>query len=284
MKNLYTFSLAAVSLLAAQHVSGQAFSFKERGWGFYVNAGLHSTSADTRFENLGFAGNFLKGETPGNDAEDDARPTARYANPGSQLYSFGIGGLGIASGIVFGGEINYYSSSNKDAALVNPQIATGVAGHNYTLSAQNYGADVMLKLGVIAYQSAGFVIYPTVGVGYGTFGTNLKDSRDNRYYPFYAGDGNNENRYVHNSNVVLDFALNPEYYVGSSEKDKAKGFKIGVSVGYRLQLANNNYMASFKSVSDDVYTKANISRSDMPKMGLNGFYAKLTIGLGKVYK
>ena len=277
MKKIYAYAgIAALTLAAGTNSFGQAFSFKEKGWGFYVNGGGLFSDADKRFDKLG-----LNEVSIGNDAQDGTRDDAVYPNPGSSLISFGIGGLGISSGIVYGGEVNFLMSSKKEASYIDSKTATGKAGHNYSLSGQNAGVDVIAKIGVIAYQAGGFVIYPTVGVGYGLYGTNLQDSRDNRYYPFYAGEGNNENFFISNSNVLFDFALNPEYYVGSSEKDKAKGFKIGLSLGYRVQLASNKYSTNFKSSKAAPYV---VGDYELPKLGLSGFYVKLAIGLGKVYK
>ena len=251
---------------------GQAFSMNERGWGFYVNAGYVASNADKRFAALSFGDLAISNQIP------ETRPNARYPDPGNGLYSVGIGGFGISSGIVYGGEVNGFMSGKKSADLIDNTITEGTAGYNYTLSCTNYGADILAKIGVVVVQTNAFVLYPTVGIGYGLFGTLLKDSRDTRYYPSYSGSGNNEYRYISNNNAVLDFALHPSLFVGKGEKNKAKGFLLGLSLGWRWQIASDSYMASFKNVT---YTT---DSEKLPARGLSAFYMKLNIGIGRVSK
>jgi hypothetical protein len=78
---------------------------------------------------------------------------------------------------------------------------------------------------------------------------------------------------------VYDFGIGAQYMLGASTEDRAKGFSLGLRMGYKLQQASNNILVNEKKVADGLEDE---DKNKVPKVDLSGFYIKLLIGFGKI--
>lgn len=270
-KHLLLAALAACPLLAtAQSV----FSLSESGGGFYVAPGLYTANAQDQYTKLALA------TVEGNDAADNARAAVAYPMPSNSMLGAAIGGFGCRSSILFGGELNVYYGAPKSSSLTDQTLATGAAERNFTLKTSALAADVQAQVGVVAFRAAGLVVAPIVGIGYGGSGLFLSDSRANRQYPAYVGTGNQENKFVYNNGLVFDIGLGADYYLGGN-KDAAKGFRLGLKVGYRMQSAGTWNATGGGIAARDIL---NAPIAAPATQGSQGLYLKLVLGVGRVGK
>jgi hypothetical protein len=246
------------------------FKFTDKGSAFYANVGIYASDNDDRFKKLAM---IEKART--NQAENVNVP---MTNP--NILVVGLGGYGVSSSITFGGELNGYlgAANTYSIATTNP---------SYNLKAQEMGVDIMATVGAILVREQGFIVHPQIGIGYGGMTNRIKDSRaTGRNYPVYATQLNSkENVVVWNGGLVLDGGLNLDYLTGS-DNVVAKGFTIGLKVGYRTQLANENIRIngeSAESVPAEV-TAGKYAKYTLPSLGSGGPYIKLTIGVGTIKK
>ena len=291
-------SVVAASLTAQAQIN--AFKFNQRGGGFNVTVGGFNSNFDKIYDN------YRLEKVVGNSPDDLLGGPGKFEKPSNLLPAIGIGGYGVSSSIIFGGELNFYggTTASKDysfTALEKPLVAE--KNRKYTLKTNFMAVDALATFGVIVLSSKHFAIYPLIGVGYGASAVRLRDDKDNRQYPFYTlvGDnGNKENMFISNQNVVLDFSVNADFYLGGGKSDESKGFKLGVRVGYRNQLASFGYKANYKSIQDNLEdndlaknpvfysqydTKPITSEEQIfKKLGNSGPYVKLTIGVGNLKK
>lgn len=264
--------LAAASLtFSASAQDKPFFSMDQKGGGFYVSPGIYASNIGSQYDKLG-----LDDVPPNNPQQLISRQAVTYPKPSNTLYSIGIGGFGCRSNILFGGEANFYLGSSKSAALVDSNQSPTAVDRNYTLKSSALGADVLATVGVVAVRKQGLVIAPILGLGYGGMSTVISDSRDLRQYPLYA-PGNQENKYLYNASFVFDIGLGIDYYMGGDD-DKAKGFRLGVKVGYRNQIAGD-----WIDRGDKFATSYNGQALDpIAKLGSNGMYVRLVLGVGSI--
>jgi hypothetical protein len=195
------------------------------------------------------------------------------------VLALGIGGYGIRSSIIFGGELNFYLGSNKSSVLTDSTLNSQAADRTYTLKSNAIGADVMATVGIVALRAGGLVVKPLLGIGYGGMSIRISDSRPNRQYPIYTS-GNQQNQYLYNAGLVLDFGIGADYHF-SGLSERAKGFKVGVKIGYRTQSAGEWVNRGDKFRTKD-YTGA--ATPAIAKLGSDGVYLKISIGVGSCGK
>jgi hypothetical protein len=78
----------------------------------------------------------------------------------------------------------------------------------------------------------------------------------------------------------MDFGLGAQYMLGSSTEDRAKGFSLGLRVGYKMQLASDDILVNGNKKAKDSFVPTD--NVVLPNMGLSGVYAKLLIGFGRI--
>lgn len=271
MKKALLLLASAAIALSASAQDRPFFSMDQKGGGFYVTSGIYASNIGSQYDKLGLD------DVAGNDSADLAtRDAVSYPKLSNTLYSIGIGGFGCRSNILFGGEANFYLGSSKSASFVDSRQTAQSIDRNYTLKSSALGADVLGTIGIVAVRKSGLVIAPILGLGYGGMSTVISDSRDQRQYPIYA-PGNQENKYLYNASFVFDLGLGVDYYMGGDE-DRAKGFRLGVKVGYRNQFAGDwidrgdKFATSYKGQAFE----------PVSKLGSNGLYVKLVLGIGTI--
>jgi hypothetical protein len=147
------------------------------------------------------------------------------------------------------------------------------------------GGDALLNLGFVAIRKRGFIAYPMVGIGYGASGLWLQSQSSERTYPRLTkivtdGDNNLQNMIIWTRNSVLDFGIGAQYMFGASTEDRAKGFSLGLRLGYKMQVKTDNILVNANKKAKDSFTDAeNVS---LPKLGYSGAYVKLLIGFGRI--
>jgi hypothetical protein len=146
--------LLAMPLLAHAQVS--VFSFNQDGGSFYVHAGTYGSNIQDQYDALKL--NAVRGNDAQNVDTLGRQPIA-YPKPSASLLNFGIGGYGIRSSIIFGGEINFYVGSNKSAGLTDTTLNPTAADRNYTVKSTSLGTDIMATLGIVALRAGGLVAY-----------------------------------------------------------------------------------------------------------------------------
>jgi hypothetical protein len=208
---------------------------------------------------------------------------ATYKQPSNGLLFTGFQGYGVFNSFILGGELNWAygtstSGTQRDSVFSTKQIQ--VSGTTARFSA----ADVLFNVGFVAFRKRGFVAYPMLGIGYGASGLWMQSQSNNRTYPEIANivtrsDGNLQNIIVWTRNTVLDFGIGAQYMLGASTEDRAKGFSLGLRVGYKTQLATDNVLVNANKNAKDSFTGENIS---LPSIGYSGAYVKLLIGFGKI--
>jgi hypothetical protein len=142
----------------------------------------------------------------------------------------------------------------------------------------------MLDVGFIAFRKRGLVAYPLIGFGYGVSGLWLQSQSDSRTYPALTsvvtdGDNNLQNMFIWTRNTVLDFGLGAQYMFGASTEDRAKGFSLGLRVGYKTQLGTDNILVNANKNAKDSFPLQSVT---LPKIGYSGAYVKLLIGFGRI--
>ena len=249
--------------------------FKDFGSGFYVNTGIYASNNATRYDKLAA---LEVNRLPGGG------PKVTVPKPSTSLIAIGIGGYGVSSGITYGGEVNgYIQGATKSNLTDNSTATTANPTGKYELAATPFGVDIMAMVGAILVREKGFVLHPQLGIGYGGMAMRIADGRSkNRNYPVYALDfDDKENVVVWNANLVLDAGLNIDYYF-NADKDRARGFKLGIKVGYRAQLASNNVRVNGSTADADpeAVTAGDYKTYTTPSLGSGGPYIKLCIGVG----
>lgn len=275
-------SLVLSSFFIASAVQAQEiFRFNSGGGGFNVQAGV---------QKLDFSDYFQDGKEFDCGMGQRTRDTVGgvfksvFNKPSTTVLTWGLQGYGAFNSIILGGEINGFAGASASGTQTdtyrNPQ-RTALFGTTTRVA----GGDVLLNVGLVAYRKRRLVAYPMVSVGYGASGLWLQSESDKRAYPKLAqvvtsSDNNLQNIFIWTRNVVADFGIGAQYMLGSSTEDRAKGFSLGLRVGYKMQLASDDILVNGnKKAKDSFPASANVT---LPSMGLSGLYAKLLIGFGRI--
>jgi hypothetical protein len=143
--------------------------------------------------------------------------------------------------------------------------------------------DVLFNVGFVAVRKRGLVIYPMMGIGYGASGLWLKSQSTQRIYPrvtdvVTATDRNLQNIFVWTKSPVLDLGIGAQYMLGASTEDQAKGFSLGIRLGYKMQFATNRILINANKNAADSYD----GDVNLPKVGYAGPYVRLLIGFARI--
>jgi len=281
--------LSLLSFLIAFGAQAQeVFKLNSSGGGFNVMIGYQ-----------GFNGSdfFAKGkpfdcgyrEEVRSDAADKpaSRNKATYTQPSGGVITSGFQGYGVFNSFIIGGEFNTFYGSSSSGTQKDSSYATGFIS-SFGTTSRYAGGDALLNIGFVAFRKRGFIAYPMIGVGYGASGLWLQSQSNQRSYPLLTkvvtdGDDNLQNMIIWTRNTVLDFGIGAQYMLGASTEDRAKGFSLGLRLGYKMQLATDNVLVNANKKAKDSFTKADYPNGvTIPSIGYSGPYIKLLIGFGRV--
>ena len=215
------------------------------------------------------------------DSASKTTSVANFAKPSGGMMNFGFQGYGLYKSIILGGELNVgvgNASSGKQFILRSKGDST-----YGTTSTQSFGGNLMFNVGMVALRKKGLIVYPLIGIGFGSSGIRMKASAASRVYPDFTNvitDANQQNMLVWTSNAVFDIGLGAQYILGKATEDNAKGFSLGFRIGYNTQFATDNIKVNQKNAIDNPDWKT--SKPTLPKIGASGLYAKLLIGFGRI--
>ncbi len=277
-------SIAISSGAFAQEI----FKLNSFGGGFNVIMGYQSYNSSSYFSEKTGIGDVLTGTRFSEKIRYD--DTAVFKQPSSAVLNMGFQGFGVFNSFVLGGELNFNlgspaNGSHRVLAFDSLGKALPSGNKSFTTSSRVLGADFLVNIGFIAVRKRGLIVYPMLGFGYGLSGILLSSEASNRLYPGIASvvtdsDPNLQNIFIWTKTPVFDFGLGAQYMLGASTEDRAKGFSVGLRMGYKLQPQTNTILANAnKNVADGLSDE---DKKLVPNVGLSGFYVKLLIGFGKI--
>jgi hypothetical protein len=265
----------------------EVFKLNSFGGGFNVMLGYQGYNPSSYFSDKTGIGDELTGiRTSGNLVTTS---TATFNKPSSGVLNMGFQGFGVFNSFMLGGELNFNlgtpsESEHKEETFENGVLVSS-ANKTYKTTSRLAGADVLVNLGFVALRKRGLIVYPMVGFGYGMSGLLLSSDAPNRLYPGIASvvtesDPNLQNIFIWTRTPMFDFGLGAQYMLGASTEDRAKGFSVGLRMGYKLQPQSNTILVNAnKNVADGLSDE---DKKLVPNVGLSGFYVKLLIGFGKI--
>lgn len=279
MNFIKTAALLALLFCLSLPLSAQEFfKMNTSGGGFNLLLGKQSFRFGDYFQrdSLNLSGALEK------NLKEKYRDSAYFGQPVGALNVIGFQGFGINNSLVMGGELRVGLtgiSSGKQLRFdsTGKQVKEGIT------QTRGFGMNVMASLGYIVLRKRGLIVYPLVSGGLGLSGVHINNKADTRIYPKVAGivtetSSNIQNIGVWTSSPSLDFGLGAAYYIGRSTEDNAKGVCLGFRLGYNMQFTNDNIKVNwFKNAKDNIDWR----NPQLPKVGVRGFYAMLTIGFGR---
>ncbi len=199
----------------------------------------------------------------------------------------GFQGFGLVNSFILGGEMNFGLGALQTGSQVDEIYKLSdnsfSARNTSATSSRNIAMDVLFNVGFVAVRKRGLVIYPMMGIGYGASGLWLKSQSTQRIYPSVtdvvtATDRNLQNLFVWTKSPVLDLGIGAQYMLGASTEDQAKGFSLGIRLGYKMQFATNRILINANKNAADSYD----GDVDLPKVGYAGPYVRLLIGFARI--
>jgi len=278
MKNKSTKIFALLLMVSLSASAQEIFKFNSSGGGFNFMVGQQGFDASPYFNknvvNLDSA--YVE-----NDFSSKVKNKANFVKPVGSMINFGFQGYGLYKSIILGGELNV-GVGNASSGKQFVRSAKGDSTYG-TTSTQSFGGNLMFNVGMVALRKKGLIVYPLIGIGFGSSGIRMKASAKDRFYPFITSvvpDANQQNMLVWTSNAVFDIGLGAQYIFGKSSEDNAKGFSLGFRVGFNTQFATDNIKVNEKNAIDNpVWVDI---KPTLPKIGASGLYAKLLIGFGRI--
>jgi hypothetical protein len=281
MKNKSTKVFALLLMVSLSASAQEIFKFNSSGGGFNFMVGQQGYNASPYFPDPTSKSDVNLNYALGYDSASNTLSGANFAKPTGAMMNFGFQGYGLYKSIILGGELNVgvgNASSGKQFILRSKGDST-----YGTTSTQSFGGNLMFNVGMVALRKKGLIVYPLIGIGFGSSGIRMKASAASRVYPDFTNvitDANQQNMLVWTSNAVFDIGLGAQYILGKATEDNAKGFSIGFRVGYNTQFATDNIKVNQKNAIDNPDWKT--SKPTLPKIGASGLYAKLLIGFGRI--
>lgn len=274
-------------LLWSKQASAQEwFKPNSNGGGFNFSFGYQAFDGDQYFGNNPY---FQLKEAIDGDITDTKNYEiyrATYAQPSNSLLTTGFQGYGVFNSIVMGGELQAGLGSAKTGTQYDTLVVNGASASFASQTSSRFvTSNVLFNIGYIAMRKRGVVLYPLLGLGYGASGIWLKSSStNNRIYPAVTDvvsvdDRNLQNMMIWTRSFLMDFGLGCQFMLGASTEDRAKGFSLGLRLGYQVQLATDDIKVNFNKKAIDSYKGSDVS---LPKIGNSGFYIKMLIGFGKI--
>jgi hypothetical protein len=226
----------------------------------------------------------------GENGEASSDNVAHYTKPAGGMFTSGFQGYGAFNSFIIGGEFNTFYGASKSGIQRDSSLLSQSAGaiRISGTTSRFAGADAILDIGFVAFRKRGFIAYPMIGVGYGASGLWLQSQSNSRTYPLLTkivtdGDNNLQNMIIWTRNTVLDFGIGAQYMFGASTEDRAKGFSLGLRLGYKMQLKTDNVLVNANKKAKDSFTTEDFPNGvTIPKLGYSGAYVKLLIGFGRI--
>jgi hypothetical protein len=280
-KHLFIFVLFLVPHISPLQAQ-EFFKFNSSGGGFNLFVGLQGFNASPYFSSDTSIG--LSRAVARNPVLK-SRDSALFSMPSGNLTTIGFQGYGLFNSIILGGEVSLgfgRTATGKQYQIDSFKVQSQV-GNTSTFA---FSSNLLLNLGLVAYRKRGLIIYPMAGIGWGLSGIRMQSDSKPRIYPEITGvetSSNPQNMLVWTNNMVVDFSLGTEYFIGRTTEDNAKGFSIGFRVGYNMQLPTNMIKVNYlKNASDNPRWVDREPKPALPSVGASGIYAKLLIGFGRV--
>ncbi len=261
----------------------EIFKLNSFGGGFNVSMGYQGYNPSSYFSDetkIGY--DLIESSTSGTRTTSTV---ASFKKPSSGVLTTGFQGFGVFNSFILGGELNLNIGSPAESEHIDILSENGSNATNiYSTKSRLAGADALVNLGFIAVRKRGLIVYPMLGLGYGMSGLLLSSEAPTRLYPDIASvvtvsDPNLQNIFIWTQTPIFDFGLGAQYMLGASTEDRAKGFSIGLRMGYKLQPETDNIRINANKNPKD---GRDWKDAEIPKVDLSGFYVKLLIGFGKV--
>jgi hypothetical protein len=279
-------SLAVTFAAQAQEI----FKLNSFGGGFNVMLGYQSYDPSGYFgSDLGMGDKLPRTTFSGTTSKLRTETNATFKKPSSGVLNLGFQGLGVFNSFIVGGELNFNVGTpsvgnHTESTYDSNGVLQPSADKKFETNSRMAGVDVLVNLGFVALRKRGLIVYPLIGLGYGASGILLSSEASNRLYPDITfpvtdSDPNLQNIFIWTRTPVYDFGIGAQYMLGASTEDRAKGFSLGLRMGYKLQQASNNILVNEKKVADGLEDE---DKNKVPKVDLSGFYIKLLIGFGKI--
>jgi hypothetical protein len=279
MKNKSTKVFALLLMVSLSASAQEIFKFNSSGGGFNFMVGNQGFDSSPYF-NKDVAD--LSAAT-GYDSASNTLSAANFVKPAAGMLNLGFQGYGLFNSIIMGGELNVGIGSSVSGEQKR-RVGLGAVTNYGTTTTQAFGGNLMFNVGMVALRKKGLIVYPLIGLGFGSSGIRMRASASSRVYPEITEvitDANPENMLVWTSNAVFDIGLGAQYLFGKSTEDNAKGFSIGFRVGYNTQMATDNIKVNWlkNAIDNPDWAK---TKPALPKIGASGLYAKILIGFGRI--
>lgn len=232
-------------------------------WAGDVSAGAETESAEDQKPNTDIT--FVKNRHGGvfylmlgNNALDiDALNRSLTANGYSPLEKnfvmLGVGGHAVMDDWIVGGELHW----------INPQkIASGAYNLHVT------GGYLMMNAGYVIRRSDSYLIYPTAGIGLGTFGLGIQSATPQTFGQTLA-DPKSGTQLTYTS-AIFNLALAADGFAPLTEA--GNGTHIPFTFGFRAGYLFSTPINGWQSTEGDV--------SGGPTLLFTGPYLQVIIGLG----
>lgn len=294
LKRVLTLGLITLSFQAVK-AQTNLFKFNTFGRGFHIGVGtysgkfgdIHKNLRDVSLNGVSVPKDeaiFLTSVPWDESVNSDnvsivGRDNASFPIPDNGATTVTIGGFGSIGSILLGSDLNAYLGAKKTSTSIDRSKPIGVAEREYTLTTRPYAFDGLFNVGYVALRHKGLVVFPMLGIGYGATALRLQDDRGVKQYPYYGLKNDNvQNSIFWNHSLVYDFSLGTQLYVGKSDDEEAKGFSVGLRLGFRAQADSDAWRINGKSVES-----ANSGQTvKLNSLGNSGMYVKLLIGFGRL--
>lgn len=190
---------------------------------------------------------------------------------------FAMTGLHLRNTSSLNKDLDHYDLPQLNGSLIGTGIGGGIFMKNFFIGGQGmiqfssgtsndfYEADLfegygMLQGGYVLANLPSVSFYPTLGIGGGGTSIRLEEgsSYDDIDLEFLADSD------IHTSYMLLDIGVNGDFYFGPGGRKK---FLIGLSAGYQYSPVSKAWKYRDRELSD------------FTKFDLDGFYAKIKLGL-----
>jgi hypothetical protein len=170
----------------------------------------------------------------------------------ADYFSYGAGGHFINNKLVFGVELLFLME----------KTTTAQTDYNFSTSAKL----ILINFGRLVYRKNGLKLYPYLGAGYGKFKLITSQNNIDSFNDISNLHKNSESKF---SNLVLNLGFATDYFLYFNPKKKGRNnIIIGLRVGINFVPFGSTWKVNRIPVHDG------------PKMGIDGPYIRLVIGLG----
>lgn len=288
MKSFYRLFFILIAISYQSHAQ-EVFKLNSSGGGFNAYLGYQGYDGSDYFKsNVKDINCSEASKNYASELENTfTKSKAIYRQPNKGLLGMGFQGFGLVNSFILGGELNFALGSLQTGSQTDSIFELSTSKYSTTnvssTSSRNLAMDVLFNVGFVAVRKRGFVLYPMLGIGYGASGLWLKSQSNQRIYPSVtdvvtAKDRNLQNIFVWTKSPVLDLGIGAQYMLGASTEDQAKGFSLGIRLGYKVQFATDRILINANKSAADSYT----GDVNLPKVGYSGPYVRLLLGFARI--